>query len=105
MRVKQALVGVVAAAVAFTALPATGAYAINRATPCPRDDYMQIYNEGTLCFANAGSIATRIYNVWGAYSGNNRSVVASQGFADESLARYEGIAFATNRFVTRVQIL
>jgi hypothetical protein len=102
---KRAIVGAAAAAIAFSALPATNAQAINRVTSgCPRDDFFQIFNEGTLCFANAGSIAVRIYNVYGGSAGNNRALIASQGYSDEPLARDEVIAFHPNRYVTRLQI-
>ncbi|WP_409123157.1 beta/gamma crystallin domain-containing protein [Streptomyces niveiscabiei] len=67
------LSGLVAAAAALTALVGTAApaQAINRVECNGRTDFLRIFNDGVVCFANAGYIDVAIYNVNQISAGNN----------------------------------
>lgn len=66
---------------------------INRVDCKGRVDYLQIWtrdpNHQELCFANAGSIDTRIYNVWKLYAGNNEGYVRAQFPWDKQITGYD----------------
>jgi hypothetical protein len=75
----SALMGAVAAVI-----PATSALAINRATPCPRSDYMEYFNsfqQAVACYANAGTANVSLGDIRGVSAGNNSGYfVYSPGF-------------------------
>ncbi len=105
-KLKFAVGATVAGAAIFAALPATSASAINRVTSgCPKSEYARIYNEGVLCFANAGSLAVKIYNVNKVCGGNNNTVWAVAGYPDQYT--YSGLCDGVSPVVTitRFQIL
>ncbi|MFF2956865.1 beta/gamma crystallin domain-containing protein [Kitasatospora sp. NPDC057965] len=64
-------------AAAATLLPAANAEAINRIDCGNRNDFAKVYNYGyggSLCFANDGWMAVRIYNVDRIDAGNNKVI-------------------------------
>ncbi|MFF8769488.1 beta/gamma crystallin domain-containing protein [Kitasatospora sp. NPDC015120] len=64
-------------AAAATLLPAANAEAVNRIDCGGRTDFAKVYNYGyggTLCFANDGWMAVRIYNVDRIDAGNNKVI-------------------------------
>ena len=108
--VKRAVVGAAMVAATVALSPAGSAEAINRVTSgCTdaRDDLFTIYNyqNSRVCFANAGSMAVKIYEVYSVWSGENVVIVATKGYADVRIPRNRPESFDPKRFVTRVQIL
>ncbi|MER5355926.1 beta/gamma crystallin domain-containing protein [Kitasatospora sp. NPDC002551] len=64
-------------AAAAALIPAANAEAINRIDCGNRNDFAKVYNYGygsTLCFANDGWMAVRIYNVDRIDAGNNKVI-------------------------------
>ncbi|MFJ8310948.1 MULTISPECIES: beta/gamma crystallin domain-containing protein [unclassified Streptomyces] len=58
---------------------------------CDGSDYVTVYSDqGSTCYANAGSTHPNIHNVWQVCSGNNDIYVsfASGGPAGQSIARH-----------------
>ncbi|NMO56700.1 hypothetical protein HH310_36695 [Actinoplanes sp. TBRC 11911] len=103
---KRAAIGLAATGLIFSALPSTGAQAINRVTSgCPRADYAQVKNEGVLCFANAGSMAVLIYNVWQVCGGYNNTVWAVTGYPDQYTYYGTCDSISPRVRITRFQIL
>jgi len=99
------LSGLVAGLAALTALVGTAApaQAINRVECAGRTDFLRVFNDGVLCFANAGYIDVAIYDVRNVASGNNTGDVTiwktingpAQNFV---FGRYQSILSDTTRF-------
>jgi len=70
---KRAIVGTALAAITTAAIPATAAFAINVATPCPRSDYVDVITSLNFhhCYANAGTLNVTINDAKVFRSGNN----------------------------------
>ncbi|MFJ9562743.1 beta/gamma crystallin domain-containing protein [Streptomyces fuscichromogenes] len=69
----KAAIGTGLATLALTVASAVPAHAINRVSDdCSwRTDFLRVFNEGVLCFANAGAMDVAIYGVYYVDSGNN----------------------------------
>ncbi|MEU9128058.1 beta/gamma crystallin domain-containing protein [Kitasatospora sp. NPDC048540] len=68
---RRAALALAGAAALTLALPAADAAAINRVNCAGRTDFVTVWNEGEVCFANLGYTDTAIYNVRDVGAGNN----------------------------------
>ncbi|MEV1001830.1 beta/gamma crystallin domain-containing protein [Nonomuraea sp. NPDC050202] len=113
---KSSLRGTLAAATAALAImvtTATPAYAIN-GVPCPpleRSEFLEIQNDGRLCFANGGIAQVAIYGVKFISTGNNRVRFSFQrqigGIVEWGQIDYKWVAYVYNpplHQITSIQI-
>ncbi|MBL1094016.1 MULTISPECIES: beta/gamma crystallin domain-containing protein [Streptomyces] len=54
-----------------TAAPAAAINRVNGSACQNRDDFFAAWNDGKVCFANSGSVAVNIYDVWQVTTGAN----------------------------------
>ena len=115
---KSAVVAAAAAtvlgSVAASAAPASAARAvpatrlapqINRVTCGSRTDWLRIFSDATTCWANAGLVNVRLYNVYEWCAGNNNGYLltsrGTQNFKAHTCGLFGGSNTAT---VTRIVI-
>lgn len=64
---------------------------INRVDPCTiPNDFFDLYNQGLVCFANAGSINVTVYSVYEISSGHNSAYYNFTNSSGELMQNYIG---------------
>jgi hypothetical protein len=84
-----------AAAMATAVLPPSGAFALNRVTTGYTDssDFLRIYSQGLLCFANAGDLDVYITDIYQYNSGNNAGYIIDDVLGTWSFAKWQVVAY------------
>ncbi|WP_164466249.1 beta/gamma crystallin domain-containing protein [Actinoplanes teichomyceticus] len=104
---KRIVLAAAVGGVATMAVPATAALAINRATPCPRSDFVQVTTSLNYhhCFANAGVMSVTINDAKVFRSGNNTVKFSfSDGNALTLTPNVQWPPFSPTKTVTRITI-
>lgn len=82
---------------------------INRVLNCPQpNDFFDLYNQGVVCFANAGSVSIRVYSVYEIDSGNNSGAYdfnTGNGSLTRSIAYFTTDYFVQVVTVTHITIV
>jgi hypothetical protein len=95
-----------AAAMATAALPPSGAFALNRVTTGCSDssDLLRIYNQGLLCFANAGDLDVYITSIYQYKSGNNAGYTVDNVLGTWPFAKWQVVAYSYSATMSHIHV-
>lgn len=84
-----------AATMATTALPSSAAFALNPVyTGCAdSSDFLRVYNDGLLCFANAGDLNVYITQIYQYKSGNNAGYAVDNVLGAWPFAKWQIVVY------------